>query len=40
MDPNNSAAYYYSGLIFRSRGDLAKANEFTNKALSLGYKPN
>jgi Tfp pilus assembly protein PilF len=40
LDPNNGAAYYYSGLIFKSKGDNLKANEFMNKALSLGYKPN
>ena len=40
LDPNNGPAYYYSGLIFRSKGDLTKANEFINKASSLGYKPN
>ena len=40
LNPNNANAYYYSGFILKSRGDTLRANEFINKAVSLGYKPN
>ena len=39
LNPNNAYAYYYAGLILRSKGDTLKANEFINKAASLGYNP-
>lgn len=40
LNPNNANAYYNSGKIFKLKNDTLKANEFINKALSLGYKPN
>jgi len=39
INPNNAYAYYYAGQILRSKGDTAKANEFINRAASLGYNP-
>ncbi|HMK24478.1 MAG TPA: tetratricopeptide repeat protein [Chitinophagaceae bacterium] len=39
LNPNNAYAYYFAGQILRSKGDLAKANEYINRAASLGYKP-
>lgn len=40
LNPKNAAAYYYSGLLLKSKGDTLKANEYINKAMSLGYNPN
>ena len=40
INPNNSNAYYSAASILRARGDTLKANEYFNKANTLGYKPN
>jgi tetratricopeptide (TPR) repeat protein len=40
LNPNNANAYYNSGVLLKSKGDTLKGNEFINKAMSLGYKPN
>jgi tetratricopeptide (TPR) repeat protein len=38
INPNNPKPYYYAAGILRGQGDTLKANEFVNKAVSLGYK--
>jgi tetratricopeptide (TPR) repeat protein len=40
INPNNAKAYYNAAGILRTRGDTVKANQFFNKAMSLGYQPN
>ena len=40
LNPRNANAYYYSGALLKLKGDTIKANEYTVKALSLGYKEN
>ena len=40
LNPNNANAYYNSGTIMRSKGDNVKANEYFDKARSLGFKTN
>ena len=40
LNPKNANAYYYSGALLKLKGDTIKANEYTAKALSLGYKEN
>lgn len=37
INPNNGKAYYDAAGLLRSKGDTAKANEYMNKAVSLGY---
>jgi tetratricopeptide (TPR) repeat protein len=37
LNPNNAKAYYYAAGLLRSKGDTVKANEYMNKAVSLGY---
>jgi tetratricopeptide (TPR) repeat protein len=37
INPNNGKAYYYAAGFLRSKGDTTKANEFMNRAVSLGY---
>jgi protein O-mannosyl-transferase len=40
INPNNPKAYHSAASILKARGDAAKANEYFNKAASLGYRPN
>ncbi|HET9746152.1 MAG TPA: tetratricopeptide repeat protein [Chitinophagaceae bacterium] len=40
INPNNAKAYHSAALILKTRGDVARSNEYFNKAASLGYKPN
>jgi tetratricopeptide (TPR) repeat protein len=39
LNPNNAYAWYFAGQILQSKGDTVKANEYINKAASLGYSP-
>ena len=38
MDSNNANAHYNASRILRVKGNIVKADEFMNKAISLGYK--
>ncbi len=40
INPNNAKAYHSAALLLKARGDVGQANEYFNKAASLGYKPN
>src|SRR5204863_895903 len=38
LNPNDGKAYYLAAKVLGSKGDTAKANEYMNKAVSLGYR--
>ena len=38
INPNNAAAYYYTNVMLRARGENQKADEYLKRAQSLGFK--
>ena len=38
LDPSNANAHYNASRKLRVKGNILKADEFLNKAISLGYK--